>query len=742
MTGYLLRGRGLIAAAGAGFFSLIAVGAAYAADAADATSTAPAPKSTTAPEGLDEIVVTAQRREERIDKVPQAVQAISGPELTREGVENIAQTIALIPSATTASTIGPGATVYQIRGVASGETDGDATVGYYLDNFAFSMPGRPYAPVADFYDMNRVEVLRGPSGTLYGLGSLGGTIKVLTNDPALDKYEGSVRVTGGQTANAYGDYSGDMMFNAPLVDDVLAVRGVLSYKHQSGYAYIIPSEEKNGNPVDSMTARIKVLAKPTDALTVEVSYWHQFTHTKYSDRITYPDNPTYGGPAVDQTFGVAPSNYDLGTLDLAYNFGFATLQSTSGYLDNTVISNNGGFIPGIGNFTSFWPLETKEFNEDLRLVSNGTGALRWIGGLFFENADTIGGQSVALPDYSLPGLGDDSGYATTNNNKTISESGAVYGEGTYTVFNGLLDLTAGGRYYRENRTFNQNSAFIVFYPDAPNAVTPTINSTKVIEHTFNPHFNVSVHPTDDGIVFVDVAKGFRSGAITSSAIIEGANAALGTHFTSASSPDTLWNYELGTKWSFFDSLVKVEAIGYIFDWKDAQIELSPTLQTVVVPAGNVRGRGADLSLDWRLWNTGFVTKLSGNINQTTLSSVPVEISTGLPQIADGHQLPGTAKSSFTFLENYTHALSFPGDWDFYADLRYSARARQQSVFTGGAYAPYVGLASTRFGISNKHYDFAVYGDNLTDSRGPLDTTGGQYQIPYPRVIGLSFEAKL
>jgi iron complex outermembrane receptor protein len=109
--------------------------------ATDATATEPVATST--PSTIDEIVVTAQRREERIDKVPQAVQAITGTELTRAGVDNISESIALIPSATTESTIGPGATAYQIRGVASGETDGDATVGYYLDNFAFSMPGRP-----------------------------------------------------------------------------------------------------------------------------------------------------------------------------------------------------------------------------------------------------------------------------------------------------------------------------------------------------------------------------------------------------------------------------------------------------------------------------------------------------------------------------------------------------------------------------------------------------------------------
>src|SRR5690554_4767786 len=122
------------------------------------------------------IVVTAQLREQNILDVPQAVQAIGATELKNSGVESLADVISMIPSATTGSTISAGSNTFQIRGVAAAETDGDSTVGFYLDNFAFSLPGRPYAPSVDFYDLERVEVLRGPSGTLYGLGSLGGTI--------------------------------------------------------------------------------------------------------------------------------------------------------------------------------------------------------------------------------------------------------------------------------------------------------------------------------------------------------------------------------------------------------------------------------------------------------------------------------------------------------------------------------------------------------------------------------------
>ena len=120
---------------------------------------------------IEEILVTANRTEQSISDVSQAVQALSGDDLQDLQITDFEQMIDLIPGAVQNSSISQGSNVYSIRGVASAETDGDATIGYYLDNFAFSLPGRPYAPVTDIYDTERVEVLRGPSGTLYGLGS-------------------------------------------------------------------------------------------------------------------------------------------------------------------------------------------------------------------------------------------------------------------------------------------------------------------------------------------------------------------------------------------------------------------------------------------------------------------------------------------------------------------------------------------------------------------------------------------
>src|SRR5690554_5928865 len=487
------------------------------------------------------IVVTAQLREQNILDVPQAVQAIGATELKNSGVESLADVISMIPSATTGSTISAGSNTFQIRGVAAAETDGDSTVGFYLDNFAFSLPGRPYAPSVDFYDLERVEVLRGPSGTLYGLGSLGGTIKVLTADPDLYDAQLSTRVSANITDGGEPGAAADMMINVPLIEDRLALRGVVSYQMVGGYADILPSGKQNGNDANNFTGRVKLLAVPTDTLRITLAAWHNRSNQDFSNRITYSDPPV-----MDQTFGIANSRYTLFTGDVELDLGFAALSSTTGHIKNTVVVNNGGIIPGIGDFASYWPLRTKSFNQDVRLTSQGGGDFSWLVGAFYQNAETRGGQSVTLSDFAVGGQ---TGMSTYNDNLLKSEAYAIYGEGTYSFFDGIVDLTVGGRYYREKRRFEENSTLTLI---EDGIVTPTVDTDRATNDTINPRFNVAIHPSDDGMVYFEVAKGFRSGAITSSSIISAANIALGTNFSNSSPPDTLWNYEAGLRWSFLN----------------------------------------------------------------------------------------------------------------------------------------------------------------------------------------------
>ena len=673
---------------------------------------------------LEEIVVTAQRREQNISDVSQAVQALSGDDLDELNITNFEEMITLIPGAIQNSTISHGSNVYSIRGVAASETDGDATVGYYLDNFAFSIPGRPYAPVTDLYDTERVEVLRGPSGTLYGLGSLGGTIKVITKDPVIGEFEGSFKATVSEIDDGDSSYTGDIMINAPISDNA-AIRAVLSIKDIGGWAEIIPSDQTDGNPYEALTGRLKLLVEPNEKTSVKFTYWRQDSEQEYANRLTYPSPP-----AIDNVFGETFSDYTIYILDVAYDLGFAMLESTTGYMENTVISNNGGFIPGIGNFSSLWPLESENFNEDIRLTSKSEGAWSWIIGAFYQDGETFGGQDVLLPDF---------GFNSINaSNLLSSESWAIYGEASRTSEDEKWVLTIGGRYYEEKRGFNENSSVELLTPltGAPDPiVTNTVGTDSATNDTFNPRLNVAYYPSEDSMLYFEAAKGFRSGSITSTAIMTASNATLGgTNYDNASEPDTLWNYTIGGKWNL--GSVSIDLAAFFYDWGDAQVEISPALQTIVIPVADIEGRGIDLTIAWDTPIDGLSLYFSGNTNEVELDNVDEAIVTKLPFMGDGSQLPGTAKSTYSIRANLIRPLN--NDMTLNANALFVQRDSVQSVFDGRI-APSIELLNANIGISKDNWKFGLFGRNLTEEEGPMSMVGGQHSIPFPRTIGLSLE---
>ena len=675
---------------------------------------------------LEEIVVTAQRREQNISDVSQAVQALSGDDLDELNITNFEEMITLIPGAIQNSTISHGSNVYSIRGVAASETDGDATVGYYLDNFAFSIPGRPYAPVTDLYDTERVEVLRGPSGTLYGLGSLGGTIKVITKDPVIGEFEGSFKATVSEIDDGDSSYTGDIIINAPISDNA-AIRAVLSIKDIGGWAEIIPSDQTDGNPYEALTGRLKLLVEPNEKTSVKFTYWRQDSEQEYANRLTYPSPP-----AIDNVFGETFSDYTIYILDVAYDLGFAMLESTTGYMENTVISNNGGFIPGIGNFSSLWPLESENFNEDIRLTSKSEGAWSWIIGAFYQDGETFGGQDVLLPDF---------GFNSINaSNLLSSESWAIYGEASRTSEDEKWVLTIGGRYYEEKRGFNENSSVELLTPltGAPDPiVTNTVGTDSATNDTFNPRLNVAYYPSEDSMLYFEAAKGFRSGSITSTAIMTASNATLGgTNYDNASEPDTLWNYTIGGKWNL--GSVSIDLAAFFYDWGDAQVEISPALQTIVIPVADIEGRGIDLTIAWDTPIDGLSLYFSGNTNEVELDNVDEAIVTKLPFMGDGSQLPGTAKSTYSIRANLIRPLN--NDMTLNANALFVQRDSVQSVFDGRI-APSIELLNANIGVSKDNWKFGLFGRNLTEEEGPMSMVGGQHSIPFPRTIGLSLETK-
>lgn len=690
-----------------------------------------------------EIVVTAQRREQKLSDVPQPVQALGGDLLAQTGITQLENTIQLVPGASSAAKISAGSQILQIRGVVAGETSGDATIGYYLDSIPFSLAGLPYAPSSGVYDVERIEVLRGPSGTLYGLGSLGGTIKVLTRAPNLSDMEASVRAIGSVTSGGKPGGSLDAMVNLPVVQDKVAVRGVVGYQKIGGFADVPARGTKNANDAQIYTARVKLLVQPTDDLKLGFAYWRNNTKANYTSRL----DSLHPLAIADTGPGETPSDYSLFSGDVEYDAGPFTLSSTTALVRNFIGLVGRGLLPTLGDYATTLPLRSRTFSEDMRITSNPESSFNYIAGFYYQSGRTRGGQDLILPN---------AGVQLFNDNITKDKSFAIYGELSKSFFDRALDVTLGGRYFEIRRTLDQNNRTVLFTPIVPPATLPELSTeitppgvyldlpvTETVKgkgSSFNPHINVAYHPSDDVMLYADVAKGFRAGVIQPTSALLAIRAATGGPLLdNALDPDTLWNYEVGTKISVFDRSLQLELSAYTFDWKDAQIEVSPVGSANTIPIGDVRGRGLDLTIQWRTPLTGLNLAAAGNINSTKLKGIDRGVAALAPFLATGAQLPGVPKNTASIIASYATPVG-QGDWELRLNGRYSHRGRQQSLFDG-SYAPSVDLLAFRIGVGNGRFDAALFVENATNTVGPMSKNGDRFVVPYPRQFGISIEAK-
>jgi outer membrane receptor protein involved in Fe transport len=392
---------------------------------------------------LEEIVVTAEKRESTVQATPISISAVSSEELVTENIVSVEDLAGAVPGVSM-RTAGPGQTEYEMRGLTSAGGSA-ATVGFYLDETplsasAVALNGRTVID-ADLFDLGHVEVLRGPQGTLYGSGSMGGTIKLVTNPPKLGVFEGATDVNLSQTSSG-GSTNGNvsLMLNLPM-GEIFALRLVGTQKYISGwiprvvakpgtfpypvgfgttcFSYCAvrgdvgaaPVEETiKGSNLEKFTAeRAEMLFKPTDAFSALGTVMYQRIDAQgYNNYQSLPASlspaPYPSTPGIYQPLDVKEPYYDsfkLSSLTLKYNFGFAELTSATAYWKRFVFQStdstealqniNGivgsasptpypnGFLPGL-LYVEEDP--TTQVSEELRLTSNGTGPFQWVGGLY------------------------------------------------------------------------------------------------------------------------------------------------------------------------------------------------------------------------------------------------------------------------------------------------------------------------------------------------------------------------
>lgn len=602
-----------------------------------------------------EIIVTATRRDTTIQNAPINISAVGGDQIAKQGLTNLRELSQAIPGVYIADTGARNGQPIVFRGLnanplnsGDGNNDGGGTVATYIGEIPLYVDLRPV-------DMQRVEFLAGPQGTLYGAGTLGGAIRYIPNRPQFDEF--SLDLRGESYVYDKGtkpSFDGGATINVPI-SSTLAFRASFDQLHDVGFInqpYVVnqigvsnPDPNFNDprdvaanthpvkgvNNVYTTSARAALRWQPTSTLDVNLTYYFQDQNT----------NGRQASGAVVSDFPVAVGNYEnlkrvlepntrinqLLSLEVTADLGFANLTSATGRSwfrdfgnrDQTdlLIGLEYGY-ESFPNFTAYTEEKdhTNTFTQEVRLVSKGASKFNWIVGAFYNKQDANGYSKEFTPGYSeylvssdpasyVQTRPDNLEYYSVGSSKL--EELAGYGELSYEVIPGLT-LTAGGRYYHYNLK-TRNAVDLPLY----DTVTGGRNQTDIIlnpvpggqkDSGFLYKFNASYKASDDLLFYATASQGYRIG--NSNGVVPCVMTGMqqnvcGQPNELAYRPDKTNNYEIGVKSQWFDRRLTANVSVYYIKWIDPQVASATQigLQPITVNGSGARTQGAELSLSAR-----------------------------------------------------------------------------------------------------------------------------------------------
>ena len=673
---------------------------------------------------IEEIVVTAQKREALLSDIPFAMQALTGEEIEKHGLTRVEDLFKIIPSATVTQSSSTAVTTFSIRGIST-YVEMDPTVAHYIDEVPFSLPATGYAPTANLFDLERVEIIRSPQGTLYGESSMGGVVRLITADPDLDSgFSGKIKLTGTTVKEGDSGFGGDLAMNIPMVDGKLAGRLMVSY-HELG-AYLDSPDFEGGsediNDVDKLNVRGKLLFQPRDDFSMKFSYWHHETDEPFGNTVDLSDPSerfllTGGGLTAYEV------DYDIYAGFLRKEFDFATLEYSGSYLDWTMYFPVSLPIGGFGVYDADFGFASDANTHELRLLSANDGPLTWVAGFYYRE----GSKEFTLQDGEFRPL-----FVFPDEVTRIdSEAWAAFGEASYEFMDGLVEVLVGLRWFDDERQFTQDI-------DGGGRVVDTDSRYD----SLSPRLNVTLRPSEQGMIFFNAAKGFRSGTMTPFAAIVGTGAFIppGTDLSTTDS-DELWSYEAGVKWDFLDGDLSVEVVGYYTDWEDVQLLYTffPGIGANV-NVGDAELMGIDYSVSYRT-PVGLSLSISGNFNDTEWKSVDPLFAAGAPLgsqfLAEGEDLPAVPDQTYHITADYSTMVN--ERLEFFAFANYSFRDEQVDIGGLGDIADKLRRLSMRLGVRfQESWEVSVFANNLLDEDGVVSIiNGGAAGVLRPREFGVS-----
>jgi iron complex outermembrane receptor protein len=660
-----------------------------------------------------DIIVTATKRASRVQDVPFSINAQTQEDIQRSNAQTL-EGLSRNVAGLTVQNLGPGQSQVSVRGVSAGQIVRDQPgvkeqVGIYLDESVISLS--LFTPDLDLFDLNRVETLRGPQGTLFGSGSVGGTIRYITNQPKLDRIEGSAEANVNVLSGGDLGYYLKGAVNLPL-GPTAAVRAVGYGTHYAGFIDAKgPAGGKNVNDGSRVGGRLSLLWQPTPDLKITPRIVYQKAkangfnreeiYNLYSNPFTIP---AYIPKEREQYLLLREEFSDKTTiadLTASYDFGPVELTSISSYIHRDIlVSRDASALTGSVSVDLGFPdagvnlpsnlrdtTKLKQYTQEARLASTGSGPFQWVFGGFYSHVDRTYHQRLPTPGYDAytnamfaaacaadpddcadpdtgtpvtaadlaNGFGPDSPYNADL--PYVIKQAAVFGEGSYR-FN-QFKLTAGGRWYhfKETRDFKNGGLFSPGF-------TSTGDTTK--SNGFSPRVIASWEPSRSLSVNVQAAKGFRLGGINDPLnlpICEPGDAELyGPFATKFYKDETLWNYEAGVKYSRRG--ITFNAAAFHTSIRDLQVTVDAggcsSRLVFNVPKAHTTGLeaefaahplpGLDLSLSGSYVNAEF---------DSTIDNPVLATATG---IRAGNRLPTVPKFQMAAAATYTQRFSSRADW--------------------------------------------------------------------------------
>ncbi len=692
---------------------------------------------------LEEIVVTAQKRQERLIDVPSSIIAVTAASLQEQHAVSLDDYVALVPGLALNHQPG-GIEQISIRGITTGSS-GNPTVSTYIDNApvgasTLQAGGGGLTPDIDPNDVQQIEVLRGPQGTLYGADNLGGLIKYDLVAPNVKEFGGRAWFDAEDVKNGDVGFAERGRINVPLVDGKLALLVSGYHRDDPGVIDNTALGLRDVNTTASTGGRVALLWNITDALSLRLSaFSNQRKLNGAGEEDVNPQTlqPLYGDLKQQRAAGTG-NNEDIwrlytGTID--WDLGAVKVSSTTSYNTEAHAGTNDytGFLAGFepASYTNlayslYNGITQSKLSEELRLSSATGSFFDWRAGGFFTHEDgvidesiptvnALTGAPVAIPSAILDAITD-----------SEFKEYAAFGEATLHLTS-RFDLTGGLRYSHNDQNILQDYSGALTGP----VYNRVLSSDSATTFVVTPRFKID----DDLMVYARVASGYRPG---------GPNYPTNPPTPSTYGPDRDINYEMGVKATFPAQRLSLDAAVFYVDWTNIQLNITtPDGLEYTANAGSASSRGLEVSASY--------SPLTALTLSTAFSRTDAKLDAGLPSGAigsKGDQLPNSPRFKGTVNAEYTfHAWSA---WTPYLAATYLFKGSESTDFPQAMGYPRIELPAyqtiaARTGIRNDRWTLEIYAKNIADTRGFTSAAAltGSPTGPYamgiiqPRTIGVT-----